>query len=462
MTAMTAVATPHAPSLRRSRVPAGKLERLARFGWLAGEVALGGIAESARRLASGVATPTSALLTTANAERLAKQLSAMRGAAMKLGQLLSMEGDDLLPPQFAAAISVLQAEGAGMPETQLRRVLGSAWGRGWESRFREFELEPMAAASIGQVHRAVDRKGRKLAVKVQFPGVSRSISSDVDNLGTILRLSGLVPKGIDLAPLLRETKRQLRAETNYRAESEQLRRYASLVDGVPRLVVPGVVDDLSTDHVLAMDLLEGEPLPSFFGQGRPQRVRDQLASDLYSLFFRELFDFRFMQTDPNPANYLVLGENRIGLLDFGAARAISPALSEAYRDILAGGMSQDRERMRRGMEAAGFFRPGDDDRRTESIVDVFALGCEPFRKRGPYDFAESDLPGRIRNFVLELAMNKTLDNAPHPEVLFLQRKVGGVFMLCARLGARVNTRALLMRTLEETETNAARARLRQR
>lgn len=449
-------ATATAPALRQSRVPAGKLERLARFGWLAGEVAIGGIAESARRLVTGSTSPASAFLTVANAERLAAQLSAMRGAAMKLGQLLSMEGEDLLPPQFAAAISVLQAQGTGMPETQVRRVLGLAWGRNWQSRFREFDIEPMAAASIGQVHRAVAADGRQLAIKVQFPGVSRSISSDVDNLGTILRLSGLVPKQIDLAPLLRETKRQLRAETNYRAESEQLRQYASLVAGVPRLVVPGVVDELSTDHVLAMDLLEGQPLASFFGSSQPQRVRDQLGRDLYSLFLRELFDFRFMQTDPNPANYLVLEGNGIGLLDFGAARPISPALSAAYRDILGGGMADDRDRMRRGMEAAGYFRAADDERRTESLIDVFALGCEPFRKRGLYDFGGSDLPGRLRDLILDLTMRKGLDNAPNPEVLFLQRKVGGAFMLCARLGARVNTRALLMRTLEESTAKAPR------
>lgn len=451
---MTATATARAPALKQSRVPAGKLERLVRFGWLAGEVAIGGIAESARRLANGASNPTSAFLSTANAERLARQLAAMRGAAMKLGQLLSMEGDDLLPPQFAAAIAVLQAEGTGMPETQLRRVLGRAWGHGWESRFREFDIRPMAAASIGQVHRAVDHDGRELAIKVQFPGVSRSISSDVDNLGTILRLSGLVPKGFDLAPLLRETKRRLRDETNYRAEAEQLRHYASLVAGVPRLVVPGVVEELSTEHVLAMDLLAGEPLPTFFGDSKPQRLRDRLGHDLYELFFRELFEFRFMQTDPNPANYLVLRGNEIGLLDFGAARPISPALSEAYRNILAGGVREDRVQMRRGMEAAGFFRAGDDERRTESIVDVFALGCEPFRKRGRYDFAASDLPNRLRDLIFDLTMNRSLANAPHPEVLFLQRKVGGVFMLCARLGARVDTRTLLEHALKESHTNA--------
>jgi predicted unusual protein kinase regulating ubiquinone biosynthesis (AarF/ABC1/UbiB family) len=205
-----------------------------------------------------------------------------------------------------------------------------------------------------------------------------------------------------------------------------------------------------------MDLLEGQPLASFFTASRSQHVRNQLGRDVYSLFFRELFDFRFMQTDPNPANFLVLRGNKIGLLDFGAARAISPDLSEAYRDILAGGMSEDRERMRRGLATAGFFRAGEDERKTESIVDVFALGCEPFRKRGPYDFAASDLPNRIRDRILSLTASRSLDNAPHPEVLFLQRKIGGVFMLCARLGARVDARALLTRTLEESNMNATR------
>ncbi len=452
---MTAVAGARSSGLRQSRVPAGKLERLVRFGWLAGEVAIGGLAESARRLAGGVSDPTSVLLTAANAERLAKRLSTMRGAAMKLGQLLSMEGEDLLPPQFAAAISVLRSEGSGMPVTQLRRVLGHAWGRGWESRFREFDIEPMAAASIGQVHRAVTPDGRELAVKVQYPGVARSIGSDVDNLGTILRLSGLVPTGIDLAPLLKETKSQLKIETDYKAEAGQLRRYASFVADSPRLVVPGVVDELSTEHVLAMDLLNGEPLPEYFDLRTPQATRDRLGKDFYSLFFRELLDFRYMQTDPNPGNYLVLPGKKIGLLDFGAARPVSPALSDAYRDVLAGGMSRDVERVRRGMQTAGFFRPDEREDRIRGVVDIFMLGCEPFRKSGPYDFAESDLPSRIRDLGFELTVGKSFFHTPPPEVLFLQRKLGGVFLLCARLGARVNARKLLTQVLDGSQTRAA-------
>lgn len=440
---------------RQARVPAGKLERLARFGWLAGEVAIGGLVESARRLATGVSEPTGVLLTAANAQRLAKRLSTMRGAAMKLGQLLSMEGEDLLPPQFAAAISVLRSEGSGMPIAQLRRVLGNAWGRGWETRFRDFDLEPMAAASIGQVHRAVTRDGRELAVKVQYPGVARSIDSDVDNLGTILRLSGLVPNGVDLATLLRETKRQLRVETDYKAEADQLRRYASFVADNPRLVVPEVADDLSTEYVLAMTLLAGEPLPDYFDPSRPQRTRDQLGRDFYALFFRELLEFLYMQTDPNPANYMVLEGNKIGLLDFGAARAVSPALSDAYRDILVGGISADHARMRQGMESARFFPPGEREDTIRAVVDLFMLGCEPFRKSGTYSFGESNLPSRIRDLGFELTIGRGYYHSPPPEVLFLQRKLGGVFLLCARLGARLNARSLLTKVLDDLPTRAA-------
>ena len=172
---------------RRSRVPTGRLERLARIGLLAGEIVVGGVAESVRRLAGGE-SDAGLFVTQENAQRLAKRLSGMRGAAMKLGQMLSMEGEDLLPPEVADALSVLRADGDAMPASQLRRVLGRAWGTGWQKRLREFDWEPIAAASIGQVHRAVTLDGRELALKIQYPGVAQSIASDVDNLAVALRI----------------------------------------------------------------------------------------------------------------------------------------------------------------------------------------------------------------------------------------------------------------------------------
>jgi len=226
---------------RRSRVPASRMERLLRFGLLAGELAAGGLYEGARR-ALGVgaevaemAEATSALLAPAQAERLARRLSQMRGAAMKLGQMLSLESADVLPREFAEALAVLRAQADRMPDAQVRRVLGQAFGKGWQERFSEFELEPLAAASIGQVHRACTHDGRELALKIQYPGVARSIESDVDNVASLLAVARILPVDIDISGIIAEAKRQLRQEADYLAEAAHLRRYRALVKDEPRL-----------------------------------------------------------------------------------------------------------------------------------------------------------------------------------------------------------------------------------
>ncbi len=252
--------TVNPPKTRRARIPSGRIERLARIGWLAGEVTLGGLAEGARRWFGSDTVERSIFVTHMNAQRLAKRLSSLRGAAMKLGQLLSLEGDDYLPPEITGALARLRADAHAMPDAQLRRVLGHALGKGWERRFREFGFDPVAAASIGQVHYAVANDGRELALKIQYPGVARSIDSDVDNLASLLRLSRLLPGAFDVSGLLTEAKRQLRQEADYHAEAAHLRRYRGLLADDPAFVVPGVHDDFTTPHVLAMDFVRGTPL----------------------------------------------------------------------------------------------------------------------------------------------------------------------------------------------------------
>jgi len=193
---------------RETRVPAGRVERLARLGFMAGEFAVGGLADGARRLVGSLPVdPSGIFLSGARAERLARRLSHMRGAAMKLGQLLSLEGDDLLPPEFSEALSVLRATADTMPVSQLRRALGRAYGSGWEQRFREFEFDPIAAASIGQVHAAVALDGRRLALKIQYPGVARSIESDVNNLASLLKVTRILPVELDISEIVVEAKR---------------------------------------------------------------------------------------------------------------------------------------------------------------------------------------------------------------------------------------------------------------
>jgi len=283
---------------RQSRIPAGRFERLARLGLLAGEVAIGGLTEAARRFAGVGDVANSVFMTGANARKLAERLSRMRGAAMKLGQLLSLEGQDFLPPEVSDALSILRAEADAMPEAQLRRVLGRAYGKGWERRFREFGMEPVAAASIGQVHYAVAHDGRPLALKIQYPGVARSIESDVDNLASILKLSRLLPGELDLSDILAEAKRQLRQETDYHVEARHLRRYAEALGDEPGVVIPRVHDDFTTGTILAMDYIAGRPLDALAGPEYGQRQRDRTGALLYRLMLRELFELRFMQTDP--------------------------------------------------------------------------------------------------------------------------------------------------------------------
>jgi predicted unusual protein kinase regulating ubiquinone biosynthesis (AarF/ABC1/UbiB family) len=178
-----------------ARVPRSRLGRLARIGLAAGELAVGGAIEGLRRLGSGDNGRGSALFTAASAGRLVERLANLRGAAMKLGQLLSMQGEDVLPPEFAQALSALRSQAAPMPHDQLHRVLGRAFGKGWQQRFADFDETPIAAASIGQVHRARTRDGRDLALKIQYPGVARSIASDIDNVAALLRLANVLPLG---------------------------------------------------------------------------------------------------------------------------------------------------------------------------------------------------------------------------------------------------------------------------
>ena len=204
---------------RHRAVPSSRLARFGGFAGLAGGVAGGMVAEGARRLAAGERPRLGDMvLTPGNARRLTERLSHLRGAAMKLGQMISMDAGDFLPPELADILATLRDRANFMPPKQLDAVLREEWGPDWRRRFRPFNPRPIAAASIGQVHRATLPDGRELAVKVQYPGVADAIDADVDNVATLLRVSGLLPKDLDIAPLLAAAKEQLREEADYERE----------------------------------------------------------------------------------------------------------------------------------------------------------------------------------------------------------------------------------------------------
>ena len=428
-------------------IPQSRLGRLASLGFAAGELAVGAAAEGLRRFARGEAADFgSALLTGPNARRLAARLARLRGAAMKIGQLVSLQGEDVLPPEFAQALAVLRAQATPMPRQQVRRVLGREYGKGWERRFSGFDWEPLAAASIGQVHRATTPDGRDLALKIQYPGVARSIAGDVDNVGVLLRLFNLLPLDLDVGGLAAEAKRQLVQEADYVSEGRFLERYARLVADEPALLVPRVHWDLTTPRVMAMDFMEGEPLEVL--QTAPQVQRDAVGTLLERLLFRELFEFRVMQTDPNFANYLYQSASRrVVLLDFGATKRFGTTFVANYARITRGVIDRDRSAVAREAIRIGYAAADDSPERLEAVVDVIYLVCEPLRHAGRYDFPKSDLPSRVRDLGFDLAFRRGLLRSPPPETIFLHRKLVGSFLLLARIGARVDARSLVLQCL---------------
>lgn len=416
------------------------------MGLTAGGMAVGGLAEGLRR-ATGKASGTaaSALLSGANATRLARRLAHMRGAAMKLGQLLSMESSHVLPPEFAEALAVLRASADVMPQTQVKRLLGREYGKGWEQRFAEFDFEPAASASIGQVHRAVASDGRAMALKIQYPGVAKSIDSDVDNLAMFLNMARLLPRELDVSDIIDEAKRQLRQEADYLTEAANLERYHELLADDHRFVVPRVHRDYSTQRILAMDWVEGEPLDKLVREQVPQDIRDGIATAIQDLTFMELYEFRFMQTDPNFANYLYRHEDgRLVLLDLGAAVQFPQDFVDRYRRITRAILDHDRERVARHAAEIGYLRETDSPRHKELVVDLIMMVCEPLTTDGAYDFGASNLPSRAAAAGLNIVFRSREYRNPPASTAVLHRKLGGSFLLCQRLGARVEMRDYLL------------------
>lgn len=427
---------------RHRAVPSGRLARLGGFGRLAGGVAGGMLAEGARRLAAGERPRMSDLvMTPANAARVADRLSHLRGAAMKLGQMISMDAGDMLPAELATILARLRNQAYRMPPAQLDRVLRQEWGADWRRRFRHFDAAPIAAASIGQVHRATLPDGRVLAVKVQYPGVADSIDADVDNVATLLRVSNLLPDSVDIRPLLAEAKRQLAEEADYLREGEQMRRYRDRLSGDARYIVPALEPALTTRRVLAMDFVEGRPIEALAEADQP--ARDAAMTALVTLVLRELFDFGVMQTDPNFANYRWQPDTgALVLLDFGAARDVAADTSVAYRRLIEAGLARDRDRIRDVAVETGFLGAAAAAAHRPAVDRMIAAIDDALNRPGPFDFGDRAFVPVLREEAKPMIADRATWHVPHVETLFVQRKVSGTALLAARLKARVDVRGL--------------------
>lgn len=424
-------------------VPHSRLSRLAGLGGMAAGIAGGVALHGVRQLAAGKRPKASDLfLTPSNALKLTRQLSQMRGAAMKIGQMISMESGDFLPKEFADILARLRADAKHMPRRQLIKVLDEQWGKGWRAGFKSFDMHPIAAASIGQVHRAELPDRTQVAIKIQYPGVRESIDSDVKNVAALLRMSGLVPASLDIAPVIEEGRQQLHQEADYEREAEYLQRFGKALSGDDNFLVPRFFPALSTDKVLAMSYCEGIPIEDM--TSAPQDTRNFIVHTLMTLTMRELFDLQLMQTDPNFANYQYNKDSsQIVLLDFGASRDIKQPVTTAYRNLMAAALTGNSEATFDAAVNIGFIPANMKAAHRSVILELIDLILEPLSRDEPFDFGDPSLAQQLRDKAMPLATQRDLWHVPPAEMIFIQRKLGGMYMLATRLKAVVDVRQLL-------------------
>ena len=383
------------------------------------------------------------------AQVLADELGQLKGSVMKAGQMLSLYGQYFLPPEAVSVLSQLQDDTPAVHWRVVAPVLERAIGR---KRLAELEVEqtPIAAASLGQAHRARRRSdGQELVVKIQYPGVADAIESDVRTLSRLITMSRMAPSGLDLNPIFSELREMLHREVDYAAERRFTEEFGKRLADDERFAVPKVFGEYSSDQVLTTSYESGVSVRDEAIEQVPQARRDRMGLAFVELFLTELFDWNMVQTDPHFGNYRFRlsddGKDRIVLLDFGATRIFGRGFVDNYRQIVRGAMRREHALIIDGACAIHLM----DHRFPDGVLKAFCQMCElitepfadPEEGRVPaallnhahaYRWGESDLPMRAGQLAAKNAFSKYF-RVPPREIVFLHRRLAGVFIMLAKL-----------------------------
>lgn len=371
----------------------------------------------------------------ANALRIFESMTQLKGAFMKLGQMLSLQAHTL-PEPYLRRLSELQWEAPSMHSTLMRMQFRNEMGKDPEELFAEFEREPFAAASLGQVHRARLKAGEVVAVKIQYPGIDRSIDSDFINFKAMLSTLRLSREQYgEVWDAVEEVRHHFHREVDYRQEAETIEEFQRLLRDRTDVRIPRVYRGLSSTRVLTMEFIQGKHLSHYLRSKPPQAERDRIGERLLDLFFRQAFDFGLLHADPHPGNYLFLEEGRIGMLDFGCSKKFDREFIDEHKKLF---------RIPIGDVAAlmGHYRKfgilGDADPRREekvqALVRMQRADISKYHEDRIFDFGDAD---HFREIVGGLQSLARLGLTTRGFVLYVRAKIG-LYHLFHQLGARIN------------------------
>ncbi|UJR30774.1 hypothetical protein I4U23_018294 [Adineta vaga] len=433
-------------------VPTSRIGRLASFGSLAAGLGVGALGSMVRRSVGLEQTSSSQgslspYLSKANAERIVDTLCKVRGAALKLGQMISIQDNFLVQDDIQKIFERVRQKADFMPEWQMNEVMTNDFGSNWRDNFEEFQNRPFAAASIGQVHYGVLKNSKQsVAIKIQYPGVGKSIESDINNLITLLNFWNILPRGLYIESVIKVAKRELNWEVDYIREAEWGRRFKNWLINRPTFHIPDIIDSLSSKNVLTTTFFDGITLDNAVNEN--QAIRDRIGTAILELCLLELFKFKAMQTDPNWSNFLFNSTTKtIGLIDFGASRDFDPKFIDNYIKIIRAAADNDRERIKELSIQGGFLTGYETREMIQAHVDAVMILGEGFRRDDVFDFGSQNTTHSIHKLIPTMLKHRL---TPPPEDSYsLHRKMSGAFLLCSKLRSRVYCKPLFERIWKE-------------
>ncbi len=383
--------------------------------------------------------------------RLVQGLDELKGAAMKMGQMLSMvEEADILPEGWAPVLAALQSQATPRAWAHIAPLVEEVFP-GF-TPFSKIDPDAVHAASIGQVHRAWLQDGSPVALKVRYPDLEKWVASDLAMMKRALLLAKLLPNEEGIDDVMKQVEKIFLQELDFDKERQFYQFYHGHFNGHSKFVVPKAIEACCSPTILTTEWIEGESLTVWM-QNHPieedteetKAQRNRIGEQLFELLLIEIHQLKRIQSDPNPANFLIMPSGQLGLLDFGATQMLPPHVVRAYRNIGIASCLGSRETMEQALLEAGFLIESDSAKTRGLFVDFMMIIAEPFQE-DQYSWYQCQIIKRVNELSLQVTV-ATRFRPPPPEVVFLNRRLGGTQLILEKLGSTFSAREIMSRIL---------------